>query len=396
MIIFTFPFYIILVIVVLMIIPTSIGIHIHCIFLERSQIYYNEKYNLTQSKVFNLSDNMKIIYGWIDFANIENHSFHSYSNFSKCQMCNFSPHNHGFIDHDDSNDLIVSFLIGKMAGVIPFIQSLRTTGSKAQIAIFVDTLTLHTIHQRFGSFMDYCGVNLIEIGDYQKVKYYRHIYYIKYLTAASFLSTHNQFNRILITDVSDVIFQGNPFLTPFPHNNTFIVSPEFEKNGLNTSHWNTGKEYKIIRLLAENKNHTNTFAYHRQRRYYNGGIILTTQYLAINHTLNVINILNKLTTSQWNRLDRLNIRVEEQNVHNFAINEYLWKNKSIKVISDGPNHEIFMLWGRKIVRGQKFPDFKYKGKYVLLFHLTYIDKKYCKSIKYKCPPIFKFKPYYRC
>ncbi|OHS97029.1 hypothetical protein TRFO_36810 [Tritrichomonas foetus] len=344
---------------------------------------------------FKLNDRLKNIFSWLNFDNINNYVFEFQSNFPQCPLCNFTVHNPN-VTRDDSKDLVMSFLIGRLAGVIPFIHTLRSTGCKAQIVIFTDTLTIQMINNTVGSYMKNCGVHIIDMGIYKKVKYHRHIYYIKYLTASTFLNAHSGFGRVLLTDLSDVIFQGNPFLTPLPNDNSVIACEEFEMNKGAAVHWTKGSEYEVLKVLVQIKKDSNISFYPRQAKYYNGGLFFGPVHIVKNHTNNVVNLINSLNQNQLNRLNKINTRVEEQSVHSFAINEYLRKNSSITVINDGPHHEIFMLWGRHMEKNQRFPNFIYKGNYPTLYHLIYMDKGYCKSIARACPPIFNFSNYYRC
>ncbi|OHT00647.1 hypothetical protein TRFO_32608 [Tritrichomonas foetus] len=369
---------------------------------EKNKAIDTKEYFLFRSKQrefstgFKLNDQLEEIYGWINFKNIENYSFQFFTDFSACPICNFKNHNPN-VTRDDSKDLVISFLIGRISGVVPFIQSLRSTGSKAQIVLFVDNSTFHVMNDTLGSFIPNCGVHLIDMGVYKPAKFYRSIYYIKYFTASAFLNSHSGFDRILLSDTSDVIFQGNPFLVSLPHKNTVIACEECDSNLGARAHWSENRsEHNILKILTQIKKDANISKYPYERKYFNGGVFFAPEHLVRKHTNNVINLINKLNADQFNQLDQINTRLEEQTFHNFAINEYLINDQSITVLSDGPHHELFMLSGRNITRGQRFPNFQYKGDYVLLYHLIYQDKDYCLSIGQVCPPVFNFSNYFRC
>ncbi|OHT11928.1 hypothetical protein TRFO_18394 [Tritrichomonas foetus] len=346
------------------------------------------------------NDKFRKVFKWINFQQIENYKFEFQHNFPKCPLCKYQiQSNPNAPKRDDSYDISLSFLMGNISGVVPYIQTLRSTGSKAQIVIFVDDETGETIYLKTGSFMKDCGVHIINIGNIPKNNNCRYfvLNYVKYAASLLFLQTHPFFDRVLVTDLSDVIFQGNPFLAVFPNNETFISSPEYENNGIQTSHWYEEEtEIEILKMLTEIRKDVSFHSFRRKESYYNSGVFLTTYHLAVSHFFNVFDLLNDITHSQWDRLEELNEKLEETNVNIYAINTYLKKNNSITVLNDGLNNELFLLTGRQYEKGQQFPNFKYKGNYVLLFHLVHLDKEYCNSISQKCSPIFDFTPYYHC
>ncbi|OHT13783.1 hypothetical protein TRFO_16005 [Tritrichomonas foetus] len=337
-------------------------------------------------------------FSWINFSYIEQYKFEFLTNFSNCRFCSFTPHNPTDNFRDDSRDVALSFLFGNIAGFLPFVQTLRTTGSKAQIVIFVDDPTYQEIFRKTNSFVFDCGVHLINM-DTRSYKYRENlIYYYRYIPPLAFLLSHRIFNRVFVSDLTDAIFQGNPFQMKFPSEKTFIASPEYETDGVGTIHYNdpTINEFQLIQILLENDKFFTPEWYKKEAHYYNGGCFFTTLELAIRHFSNVIGLYDNMTDVQWETLQRLKHRLEEQNYNSYAINRYLIPDKDVQVISDGPHHELFMLWGRYYKRYQRFPDFKYKNDIVLFYHLMNKDGYYCRSIKRVCPPLYSFYPYFRC
>ncbi|OHT07718.1 hypothetical protein TRFO_23990 [Tritrichomonas foetus] len=358
----------------------------------------------TSPKRFRMSPYMQKIFGWMNISNIENYKFKYYHDFSKCTLCNFTPHNPRRV-RTDSFDLAFSFLIGgSLAGLQPFIQSLRTTGCLAQIVLFVDNITKAKILEITGDFTEDCGVNLVDIGYYVKYPKRRFIYYIKHYLTSFFFNSHvNMFNRVLVSDFVDVVFQGNPFLMPWPdEENTIVMSPEYEHEGRYTYHFNMTangeREVGILKVFAENLGTPVNFTAYTsgEKQYFNAGVVFTSEKLIRYHGTEISNLVNSLTDEQFERLGKINNRIEEQCVHNIIINERFIPNKDIYVLCDGPNHELFMMVGRRKVVQQKFPDFKYKKKTVLLYHLIHYHNYYCMSIQEKCFNTYNISNYIRC
>ncbi|OHT09609.1 hypothetical protein TRFO_21505 [Tritrichomonas foetus] len=336
------------------------------------------------------------VFDWVNFSYIQQYPFRFITDLSKCKFCNFTPHNENSPPRDDTFDISMTFILGKIAGIVPFVQTLRTTGSKAQMITFVDDATEKEIKEKLGSFMSDCGVHIINMGIWQKRKNrFFLIYYFKYLPEIAFLETHPHFKRVLITDLTDVVFQGNTFLTEIKDENTLIVNPEFEKGGLDMHSWDKGSQAEIVKIMIENQHEIDLKWYQTKARYYNSGVFLASRKTMMYLISSILDLINKVNEEQWNRLEKIKERLEEQNFVIFAINRYLWTNSNYTVMHDGPKNDLFQVWGRKFKK-TSFPDFKYKGNFVKLYHLIYLTKQYCRSVSYKCPQLFNFTPYYRC
>ncbi|OHT08149.1 hypothetical protein TRFO_23433 [Tritrichomonas foetus] len=348
-----------------------------------------------------LSRHLYRLFYWVNRSLIENYKFTFYHDFSSCATCNFNPHNPTTV-RDDSRDVVIGFLIQRMVGLVPYVQSLRTTHSKAQIALFVDKASKEKILSQTNTFAADCGINLIEIGEYQTVQVKRYIYLVKQITTSIFLNSHqNLFNRVLISDITDVIFQGNPFYISYPdEKNTMVMSTELSMKHFGLlPNGRRIREYKILEIYGENEKgrYVNVTKYFDpSRQYYNVGVIMFHSSLALWYINEMMTALNSINRSQVDRLDQLNVRIEEQCLHNYVLYEKMLPYRKITIYDDGPNLEFFAPWKPGFNKTQIFPDFQINGSYALIYHCVYHIQHYCKSIAPKCPNIYHIHPFVRC
>ena len=133
-----------------------------------------------------------------------------------CPLCNFTVRNKKFANSTPRDLLLVSS-VKTIRNIVPLMSTLRTTGSKCSAVLltddqaYIDPISLRIVTE--------CGLQIIRCGsmelpkigeDSYKWSAYSYIYY--YLRA--FLSQNiEKFDRVIICDLFDVIFQGDPFNT---------------------------------------------------------------------------------------------------------------------------------------------------------------------------------------
>lgn len=130
-------------------------------------------------------------------------------NLSTCVPCNFPIRNKR--SNSQRNDVVLTSAFSKTYNVVPFTRSLRTTGSKASILIFVDVISEYKInHGETGKFLRSCGVTCVLIG---LISQSRHkLLTLRNSVIYDFLKLRQNFlYRGLILDLYDTIFQGDPF-----------------------------------------------------------------------------------------------------------------------------------------------------------------------------------------
>jgi hypothetical protein len=68
------------------------------------------------------------------------------------------------VDSDSTpRDIIIVGLFGAVYGTVPFIRSLRTTGCRARVLIFIDDAALDKVDSQLASFFSDCGCTLLSI-----------------------------------------------------------------------------------------------------------------------------------------------------------------------------------------------------------------------------------------
>ena len=109
------------------------------------------------------------------------------------------------------NDLIIVAGIGTIKNLSPFMRTLRTTGSKCGVVLltdddaFIDPVTLELSEN--------CGLQIYRCGKFNPPPdhYYAPHGYVYYLIHAFLKKNVNNIGRVIILDLFDVVFQGDPF-----------------------------------------------------------------------------------------------------------------------------------------------------------------------------------------
>ena len=133
--------------------------------------------------------------------------------YSHCPPCNFKP----VVDNPSStpNDILLSSMFGDIANLVPCSRSLRTTGSKATFFILTENDTYSLMTPDCIKLISHCGLYVINLGICQKLtprEFYaiRHLFYYNFLVPRKHL-----IHRIILMDLYDSIFQGDPFPSYF-------------------------------------------------------------------------------------------------------------------------------------------------------------------------------------
>ena len=126
-----------------------------------------------------------------------------------CKFCNFTVRNKEFADSKE-NDLLLAGAVGEPKNIPSFIRSLRTTGSKCSCVLLIDDdmvidpITLQTA--------DECGMQIIRCGKYVDYPYgYASNGFIYFFIKAFLEQNVHKFDRVIIVDLYDTVFQGDPF-----------------------------------------------------------------------------------------------------------------------------------------------------------------------------------------
>lgn len=133
--------------------------------------------------------------------------------YSNCPPCNFK----SIVDKPSSTpkDILLSSMFGDIANLVPSSRSLRTTGSKATFFILTENNTYSLMTPDCIKLISNCGLFVINLGVCKKLtprEFYaiRHLFYYNFLVPRKHL-----IHRIILMDLYDSIFQGDPFPSYF-------------------------------------------------------------------------------------------------------------------------------------------------------------------------------------
>ncbi|EAX94097.1 hypothetical protein TVAG_336600 [Trichomonas vaginalis G3] len=142
----------------------------------------------------------------------------------KCHLCNFKPNNQN--SNSTTRDLILTAAFGSIEGSFAFVKTLKTTRSKATIIILTDSRTYSKINKSHIESLENCGASLIDIGVLQFFNA-NQMQAIRFYSLQTFLTLfQDKFDRVLVCDLFDVIFQGDPFTSDFNWSRLHLCSED--------------------------------------------------------------------------------------------------------------------------------------------------------------------------
>lgn len=126
-----------------------------------------------------------------------------------CTLCKFSVRNKK--SNSTPRDAVLLGTFNLIYNVIPIARTLRTTGCKASLVYFVEVVSAYKLKTtKVGEFLKSCGATFINLGliDISREA----LLPLRNCVLYDFLKTRkNVFHRVLIVDLFDTIFQGDPF-----------------------------------------------------------------------------------------------------------------------------------------------------------------------------------------
>jgi hypothetical protein len=161
------------------------------------------------------------------------HAFESnipHLNRRSCGRCSFSPASRrNDLPNSTPRDLIAIACFGSTTGLLPFVLTLRTTGSKASILIFIDRQARVAMPARVRATALACGCEFVEVGDLER--FHRNEKMIaRFFYWHDFLRVnHRKYKRVCLMDSADIVFQCDPFRRSFREN--FLRVTEENVNG---------------------------------------------------------------------------------------------------------------------------------------------------------------------
>ena len=121
-------------------------------------------------------------------------------------------------------DCVLSVLIGKVENIFPFVRSLRTTGSMASIVLLMDDKAFNSLSPDTVRLLKNCSIQWFNIGVVNKLKKSSSIFAQKHIIAYDFIyKSASMFDRMLLIDLYDVVFQDDPFFSEVDPNSLIII-----------------------------------------------------------------------------------------------------------------------------------------------------------------------------
>ena len=168
--------------------------------------------------------------------------FFTFQNFSKfsseevdleCPLCNFKPLNNV---SSTKRDVILASALTQFKKVEYFLRTLRTTGSKARVILFIDNREI--ISDEWLMLFTHCSIEPVFIeqtNDVVKSAPKLSRYYFEH----EWLKDHiNEVDRVLHTDTFDVIFQSDPFIDAIKADKLyFTMEPVNLRRSMWTDSW---------------------------------------------------------------------------------------------------------------------------------------------------------------
>ncbi|OHT11397.1 hypothetical protein TRFO_19122 [Tritrichomonas foetus] len=122
-------------------------------------------------------------------------------------------------------DIVLSCLFKIIVHSLNFVRTFRSTQSRARIILFVDDSSIQKMNSFMISTFERCQVHFINIGTLNP-KYCESIASIRMILFYSFLLKYHYFiNRVLIVDLTDTYFYGDPFTNDISSDD-FILTAE--------------------------------------------------------------------------------------------------------------------------------------------------------------------------
>ena len=150
-----------------------------------------------------------------------------YTYSKNCPLCKNSPHNKK--PNSTPKDVILSYASGYISNMALFVRTLRTTHSNCSIVLFFDIEVINSLTDDEKQFLIDCDVQIIVCNFANAPEVYLKSYAFELFE--SFIRNNvMMINRVIICDLFDFLFQGDPFNEYLPKDEIHIVH-ELEKLG---------------------------------------------------------------------------------------------------------------------------------------------------------------------
>ncbi|OHT04335.1 hypothetical protein TRFO_28159 [Tritrichomonas foetus] len=158
-----------------------------------------------------------------------------------CQVCKFPVRNFKF--NSQKTDFLMTVLLNNFIGLMPLSRTIRATGTKARVFIFMDTDAIAKLNQFEKQVLNNCSIDIIDVGNIGRYPHYAYCF-IRFYIYYDFLKNlpNEEISRVILFDGQDVIFQGDPFYEGFTSDQLILT---VEDRLIHESRWakRTYKKY---------------------------------------------------------------------------------------------------------------------------------------------------------
>lgn len=352
---------------------------------QRTKYFINGKIlSSSQSISINTDDVPNVRYSnpnWYRTGYNKTNDFVHLQDYNQCPSCNFE--SRSVHSNSSPQDAILVTMLNCTYNLVPFTRSLRTTGSKALFVIFIDDLAKEKLDPTLSTFAANCGITFISIG---KTNFTRNeLLLVRNPLLYDFLKLRpNVFKRILIVDLFDSIFQGDPFYEEF---DTDTVGFSIE-----THRCDVGQIRNAGYLIG--KKNASIFY---KRQCVNIGTIVGCYEHVLRFLHYYVNYLHNIPEEKFKKL----YWIPDQVILNTMINTNLTDKLGIKIHfykNDEPYAVLMNLFKIKNVTFDVGYFKPYESSmYPFVVHLFDRSRRFCKSVLDRCPQIFPTSDsYIRC
>lgn len=318
---------------------------------------------------------------WFRKGYNQTNDFVQLQDYNQCPSCNFE--SRSLRSNSSPQDAILITMLNCTYNLVPFTRSLRTTGSKALVVIFIDDLAKQKIDTSLSTFAANCGITFIYIG---KTNFTRNeLLLFRNPLLFDFLKLRpNLFKRILIVDLFDSIFQGDPFYEDF---DTTTVGFSVE-----THRCDVGQIRNAGYLVG--KKQAKVFFNHSC---VNIGTIVGCYEHVVMFLYHYVNYLKNIPEEKMKKL----YWIPDQVILNTMINLNITDELGIKIHLYKNDEPYAVLMNLFKTKGVPFDVGYFKpyenSMYPFVVHLFDRSRRFCKSVLDRCPQIFPTNDsYIRC
>lgn len=133
---------------------------------------------------------------------------------TNCSLCDMN--STAEFANSSPRDVILGLIYGnKLLNFLTLIRSIRSTGCKASIVVMISVNATSNMTQIYRKHLEDCGVTLLSMPDFFRVNGI-HGNLLRHLFFALFVNMYEKdFDRVIILDIYDTIFQRDPFNEDF-------------------------------------------------------------------------------------------------------------------------------------------------------------------------------------